>query len=189
MKRISKILIICGILSILTAISLIVINKYEDYEAGILSDNVISKIEENIITINKEEEKTLEIDGNNYLGIIEIPRLNLRLPVMSEFSYDKLRISPCIYYGSITNNDLIICAHSYASHFGYLSMLEQGDIILITDINNNVYAYEVLVKEVLDSKSVSEMINNDFDLTLYTCSSSGLERITIRANRLYDKNI
>ena len=75
-----------------------------------------------------------------------------------------------------------------ASHimrvFKYLKELKQGDKIIITDSNNEVYIYEVLELEVLEATDVEKMINNDFDLTLYTCTDGGLRRLAVRSNRI-----
>ena len=62
--------------------------------------------------------------------------------------------------------------------------LKQKDNIIFTDVDGYTYIYEVLEIEILNPKEVSKMINNDFDLTLYTCTSDGLNRITIRCNRV-----
>ena len=40
------------------------------------------------------EMPTVEIDGDAYIGTLEIPALNLTLPVMSEWSYPKLKTAP-----------------------------------------------------------------------------------------------
>ena len=50
----------------------------------------------------------------------------------------------------------------------------------------NIYKYEVLEIEILNPKEVSKMIDNNFDLTLYTCTNDGLNRITVRCNRIID---
>ena len=42
----------------------------------------------------------IEIDGQWYIGVLEFPSIGLSLPVMSEWSYSRLKISPCRYYGS-----------------------------------------------------------------------------------------
>ena len=127
---------------------------------------------------------SISINGYNYLGTITIPRLNLELPVMDEYDYNRLKKAPCRYYGSIYTNDLIICAHSYRTHFGYLDRLKQKDMIVFTDIDGINYFYEVLEIEILKPTEVDKMINNDFDLTLYTCTSDGNNRITVRCNRI-----
>lgn len=63
-------------------------------------------------------------DGEEYVGTITIPTLNIELPVMFEYSYTRLKKAPCRYYCNIYTNDLIICAHSYKTHFGELNRLK-----------------------------------------------------------------
>ena len=65
--------------------------------------------------------------------------------------------------------------------------LNQKDIVIFRDINGINYIYEVLEIEILNPKEVSKMIDNEFDLTLYTCTNDGLNRITIRCNKLNKK--
>lgn len=195
MNKLGKILIIIGIIFITLSLSLFIYNNHEENNAGKKSEIALDKIKNNITEVdnnNQEIDETKEmkianINGNDYIGTISIPTLNLELPIMSEYDYELLKIAPCRYYGSIYTNDLIICGHSYKTHFKYLSKLKQKDLIIITDINGNNYIYEVLEIETLKPTQVSEMINNDFDLTLYTCTNDGQNRITIRCNRVIDK--
>jgi len=196
MNKIGKIFIIVGLFLITLSISLIINNRYDEYNAGIQSQEVLDTLKENynednlkvVNTITNEikDMKTTNIDGYDYIGWITIPTLNLELPIMSEHDYTRLNIAPCRYYGSIYTNDLIICAHSYETHFKNIDKLNQNDLIVITDINGNIYKYEVLEIEILNPKEVSKMIDNDFDLTLYTCTNDGLNRITVRCNRIID---
>jgi len=106
---------------------------------------------------------------------------------MSECNYKNLKIAPCRYYGSPNTFDLILCAHSYKKHFRYIGTLEKGASIIFKDINGNSYIYEVVKQEVLEATDVKKMIENDYDLTLYTCTKDGLKRITVRCNRINDK--
>ena len=41
------------------------------------------------------EMPTVKLDGRNYLGVLKIPALGLELPVMTDWSYPKLKIAPC----------------------------------------------------------------------------------------------
>lgn len=79
----------------------IYINKLADFE----SEKALKQIE------NKEE--IINIDRDNYLGIITIALFELKLPVKSDWSYELMKTSPNRYYGSIETNDLVICAHQY----------------------------------------------------------------------------
>lgn len=194
--KIGKYLIIIGIILIFSSLVIVVYNSYLELNAGIKSRDVINVIKDNInndsevIKLNNNENSdmsVMNIDGYDYIGTIVIPKINLELPVMSDYDNEKLNIAPCRYYGSVYSDDLIICAHSYKTHFKYISNLVQGDRILFIDINGENYVYEVLEIEVLNPDDVNEMIDNDFDLTLYTCTNDGLNRITVRCNRLIDK--
>jgi len=198
MNKIGKLFIAVGILLIICSLSLLVYNNYEENEAGIKSEAALSVIKtnfnENVNIVNEtnnlEEIKkmsTININGYDYIGSLTIPNLNLELPIMSEYDNKSLKIAPSRYYGSIYTDDLIICGHSYKTHFKYLSNLEQGDKVIFTDVNGKNYTYEVLEIEVLEPNDVDLMINNNFDLTLYTCTNDGLNRITIRCNRSTNK--
>ena len=126
------------------------------------------------------EMPTIEIDGNLYVGTLLFPALDLDLPVMSNWSYQGLKISPCIYSGSIYNGNAVIAAHNYVSHFGRISVLEPGDTVYFTDVDGNVFRYEIIVQEVLAPTAITEMIDSRADLTLFTCTISGSSRFTLR---------
>lgn len=189
--KIGKLFIIIGITLIISSVIVIMHNSYLELNAGIKSKDAIKIIKNNInkedyIQINNKEYKemsTTNINGYEYIGIIHIPALNIELPVLSDYDKVKLNIAPCRYYGSIYTNDLIICAHSYKTHFKYLNKLVQGDIVIFTDVYGNNHIYEVLEIEILSPDEVQEMIDSEFDLTLYTCTSDGLNRVTIRCNK------
>ena len=180
--------LIIGITLISLSTILFVKNNYEETQAGIASDEILKNIKNDeikneTITINNKKE-TITIGNYNYIGTLLIPSLNLELPIIDKCDYKRLKNAPCKYYGAIKTNDLIICGHSYKKHFKYLKELKQGDKIIITASNNEVYIYEVLELEVLEATDVEKMINNDFDLTLYTCTDGGLRRLAVRSNRI-----
>lgn len=183
----SKILILIGFIFILISFSLIIYNKYEDKKAGKKAKETVDKIEEKLSTIKDEkidEIKIINIDGYDYIGKINIPVLNLELPIMSDWDYKKMKISPCRYYGSFITNDLVICAHAYQNFFANIKTLKQKDKLILTDMLNNEYIYEVELVEVLSSYEIKEMIESEFDLTLFTCTDDNQNRITVRLNRI-----
>ena len=181
-------LVIIGVLFLIIAGSLVFYNNYENKKAGLKSKEAYNKIQDVLKEINEEndikEMKVVNIDGNEYIATINIPSLNLELPVMSDWDYNKMKTSPCRYYGSIFTNDLVISAHSYDNLFGRIKTLNQGDLLILTDMNHDEYVYEVEVIEVLSPNDVKEMIESEFDLTLYTCTSDTLNRVTVRLNRV-----
>lgn len=130
------------------------------------------------------EMPTMKIDGNLYIGYIELPTLNLSLPVMSDWSYPQLRIAPCRYFGSVYDDTLVILAHNYARHFGSINKLSAGDPVQFVDASGNIYSYTVAKLETLEKYDVNEMIQSDYDLSLFTCTYGGKYRTTVRLNRI-----
>ncbi len=124
-----------------------------------------------------------EIEGNLYIGTLEIPALDVEIPVMSTWSYPQLRIAPCRYQGSAYLDNLIICAHNYDVHFGGLKHLEPGDAIAFTDAEGNVFSYQVETTEILEPTDIEKMESGGWDLTLFTCTIGGEYRVTVRCEK------
>ena len=121
-----------------------------------------------------------DVDGQKYIGVLRIPDLSLELPVISNWSYPNLKNAPCRYAGSAYMNNMVIAAHNYYSHFGHLKDLSPGDEVTFTDVDGNVFQYEVSALEILSPFAVEEMTSGDWDLTLFTCTVGGLSRVTVR---------
>lgn len=119
------------------------------------------------------------IKGYSYIGYLSIPKLELELPVMAHWNYNRLQIAPCRYTGSVRGEDLVIMAHNYASHFGRLSELAEGDSVVFTDMDGIATVYQVVAQDVLSATAVEEMTAGVFDLTLFTCTYGGKSRMTV----------
>lgn len=126
-------------------------------------------------------EKT--VGGRDYIGVLSIPSLDLELPVLSRWSYPNLKVAPCRYSGSLYRNDLIICAHNYASHFGKLKNLRVGDTAIFTDMDENVVNFQLAAQETIQPEDLEAMEAGDWDLTLFTCTVGGQSRVTVRFQR------
>ena len=125
-----------------------------------------------------------EIDGQEYIGYLSIPVLELELPVISEWDYDRLKIAPCRQYGSTKTDDLVIAAHNYASHFGRLAQLRTGDLLTFTDMDAETILYGVVTVDVLEPTAVDTVKDSEFDLVLYTCTYGGENRVAVFCDRI-----
>ena len=132
------------------------------------------------------EMPTVEIDGYDYIGYLDVPSLELSLPVMSEWSYPQLKIAPCRYAGSVYLDDMILAAHNYDRHFGRLKNLEGGELVRFTDVDGNVFDFSVTELELLWPEQTEEMLSGEWDLTLFTCTLGGRQRVTVRCDRIED---
>lgn len=206
-KRIvSVILIICGILLVVSAFALTGYNLWDDQRAGNEAKVVFEELENlranqdnsnqdnsnsdmfipDYILNPKMDMPAAEIQDNRYIGTITIPALEIELPVMETWSYPQMQIAPCRYSGTAYLNNLIICAHNYASHFGRLGNLQKGDTVIFTDMDSNEFKYQVENIEALSGIAVEEMESGDWDLTLFTCTLDGQTRVTVRCNTVDD---
>ena len=122
-----------------------------------------------------------EINGYGYIGYLSIPALQLDLSVMSEWDYGRLKISPCRYYGSTKTDNLVIAAHNYRFHFGYLGHLKPGETVVFTDMESEKHIYQVTAVEQLMPTDVDKVKDSGDDMILYTCTYGGAKRITYGA--------
>lgn len=121
-----------------------------------------------------------EIDGRNYIGVLEIPAIELKLPVTEDWNYYLLRKAPCRYSGTAYAGNFIIAAHNYTSFFSRLKELDLGHEVIFYDTEGNRFDYFVAALETLEPKDVEEMKAGDWDLTLFTCTPGGQYRVTVR---------
>lgn len=190
-----------GAVLILSALLLFLHNRREDIRAGEEAENLVQRVEAVIQekptaeTFGPEDptEDVMEtvpgdmpitvLDGYGYIGYLEIPSQWLKLPVMSEWDYDRLQIAPCRQYGSTYTDDLVIAAHNFGNHFGRLKNLVEGDIVTFTDMDGVVNTYSVTALSTVAPDNVEAVIASGHDLVLYTCTKGGKTRVTAFCDR------
>jgi len=131
------------------------------------------------------EMPTVEIEGRFYIGTLEIPEFELKLPVLEEWNYPNLRVAPCRYTGSVYNDDMILAAHNYGAFFGRLQNLEPGDEVIFTDADGNSFSYEAVFMETLAPTEVEVMKSDQWDLTLFTCTYDLRNRVAVRCQKSF----
>ncbi len=194
MKKLSLALILSGVIVIVGALGFVVFNLADSLRAKRAAETLLSSIADTIDEQQAPESQphpdgdtvpempVLEKDGLRYIGVIDIPSLSLSLPVLAEWSYDLLKVSPCYYSGSYFTNDLVICAHNYRYHFGRLLRIAIGAEIYFTAVNGETHRYIISNRETLRPDENDRMITADgsWDLTLFTCYLGGQTRCTLR---------
>lgn len=192
--------IVIGVVLLLAALGLYGYNRYEDAQAGAEAQVVVQDLEQKLEqTVSKAEstetssdsEEMLSpelpvvmLDGYDYIGVISIPAIDIKLPVMSNWSYPKLKISPCREFGSSRTDDLVIAAHNYESHFGKLGSVSVGDNVIFTDMDGVENHYIVQKTDILQPTDVDAVEHSGYDLVLYTCTYGGKTRITVFCDRI-----
>ena len=203
-NRIGNILKGAGLILVTAAVLLLVYNLWDGHRARESEEAILAeylqenkKASESPDASDKEDEQNIpdyilnpDMDMPEYtlkslgdvacIGILEIPALNLELPVISSWSYSSLRLAPCRYSGSAYKGNLVIAAHNYQSHFGGLRTLPEGSEVFFTDAVGNRFSYYVAVTEALTPLSVDDMTSGEWPLTLFTCTLDSQNRVTVR---------
>ena len=200
MRKVSPgvICILLGCIFLLAALGLYGYNRYEDAQAGAEAQTVVQDLQEKVKVVEQNtaaepaaidpssltpELPVVELDGYEYVGYVSIPAIGIDLPVMSEWSYPKLKISPCRQFGSSRTDDLVIAAHNYESHFGKIGTLALGDEVRFTDMDGIENHYTVSAIEVHEPTDVDAVEHSGHDLVLYTCTYGGKTRVVVFCDR------
>ena len=183
-KKSGVILISLGAVLILAALLLLLYNRSEDRRAGQEAESLLEDVRSSMAANadpDPQEEPVEEITYD-YAGVIAIPDLSLELPVIDQWSYARLKVAPCRQSGAAADGDLVIAAHNYKSHFGYLDRLEPGASVIFTDMEGTVYRYaveEIRQLEPEDAEDVSSVFSSEYPLVLYTCTPGGKARVAV----------
>ena len=195
-NQIGKIFTITGLLLFAAALALSTYNLWDSYRAEQSREKLLEEYRDKNQNISDEGEQTEEsdgqipdyqlnpemempeitledLDGAACIGVLEIPKIDLKLPVLSEWSYPLLKKAPCRYSGSAYLDNLVIAAHNYRTHFGKLKELETGDEVIFTDAAGNRFEYNVAAVEALTPQSVEDMTLGEWALSLFTCTLDG----------------
>lgn len=183
--------IVLGAVLILVAMGLCVFNIITDSRAGKLAEEVAAQLpteqaelRENEIPDYKLNPKMnmpkMNIDGMDYIGVLFIDDLGLQLPVLSELSSRNLMKAPCRYKGTAYRKNMIIAGINYKSGFGGLNNLALGSVVRFIDTDGNEFFYTLETQENIGGKSIDQMEEGDWDLSLFTCNYRGNTRVTLR---------
>ena len=167
----------------------IILNEVE--QENILEETTIEQ--ENIQ--QEEAQKTVATyttsDGKktyDYIGVINIPSLGIKYPILSSTSEALLKVSVTKYWGPNPNEvgNLVIAGHNYRNtkFFSKLLKIENGAKIEITDLNGKTLEYTVYDTYKVDPNNndcTSQLTNGYTEITLITCTNDNKERFIVKA--------
>ena len=178
-KKKGKVFIVIGLLLIIAALGLTGYNVYEGWKAQQASDEFVSGMD---LDLNggrvapwylDREMPTKKIGNYEFIGMLSIPSANLLLPVINDWSYPALSVSPCRYVGNYFHNDMVVCAHNFQKHFAVLWNIDLGEDVYFMNVEGYLFHYQVSNRETLQPTSVLEMIVNQNNIDDYLDQISG----------------
>lgn len=185
-----------GILLLFLGIGCLSFTYFKTIKSNIFNDKNLKYFEEVDIAENIEEvvdetvpeETTTPVINYNYIGYLDIPKINLKRGFVSLNSkYNSISYNVMLIKGSsmpdVKNGNLILAAHrgnSSVSFFDKLYKLNLGDEANVT-YNDKIYTYK-LVNTYLEAKDGTIAIYRDENkttLTLITCTRGDKKSQTV----------
>lgn len=62
--------------------------------------------------------------------------------------------------------------------------MQEGDEVSFTDMDGNVFLYEVALAETMMPAAIEEMESGGWALTMFTCAIGRVSRVTVRCDRM-----
>lgn len=183
-------LLACSILLVLYFSSKYKIDKNEKLSKSLLNNYDIKTLYSNSNEYSGSRlYPQLDINSDPFvIGLIEIDKINLVYPILSNSTEELLKISPCRFYGPMPNEigNLCIAGHNYVDNklFSKINLLNNNDIIKIYDLSGNSLDYIIYDKYEVEINNIS-CINQDTngfkEVTLVTCNNVKGTRVILKA--------
>lgn len=140
-------------------------------------------------------------DRNRYItsawpveAILNIEKIDLLLPIIEGTRAEYLDVSPGSVLGASKpweSGNYSVAGHrslTYGRHFNRLNELDINDIIVVTDLNDISYTYQVYKTSIVHETETEVLLNNGYDeITLITCDPIGEKnpeyRLVIKAKK------
>ena len=128
----------------------------------------------------------LEINGADYVALLEIPAQGVVLPVSDQWNSMGLSNSPARFSGSAYDKSLVIGGVDHPRQFGFCDEIEHDAVLNITDMTGAQFSY--IVSRIDRSKHAQTqwLQNEEYDLTLFCRSAYSMEYIAVRCILAYN---
>ena len=194
MKKVYNLIIAVLIVALIVVVAMIVIR----YGGNYLNEKEVSSSLETIEEeLNKEETQQseslpeLEFKGYKVEGIIEIPKINIKYPIIDHTNEETMKVSITKFWGPQANE---IGNYTVAGHnnkdgtiFGKTKYLQIGDKIKLTNLKNKTIEYEIFKIYSIDPDDVScveSVENGTREITLITCTNGHKNRLVTKARQI-----
>lgn len=156
--------------------------------------NVVMEIEEqflNNMNTNNAEPIKMQYNGYDVVGIINIPSINIKYPIINKTNDTTMKYSITKFSGGDINSigNFTVAGHNNlnGTMFGKVKRLKIGDEIKMTDLYNNTVTYQIFDIYSVDPNDVScleSVDENTREITLITCTNGHLNRLITKAREI-----
>jgi len=182
-KRGALLLLISGIVLMVGAVAGVVIHHFSVKNAGSQARKTVQTLYRLMPEVRpgvlddriNVEMPALEVDGRDYVGIIEVLKYDRTLPIAAKWDAGAVDRFPCRYTGSIYDGTLIIGGSDNEGQFDFMKLITGGDAVHITDVTGTRYAYVVTDIQKSDNVSTANLTSKDTDLVFYARNTYSLD--------------
>lgn len=220
-KKVYRIQFILSVILVLILGSYYIYQEYDKYKNEKLSQEILANVDVStneddtamqnegdvlVVILDDNQEDTSSSEsaafssevqttaaGTKYstVAIINIPKIGVNYPVLSEASDELLKIAPNKFWGPEPNQvgNFCIVAHNYRNtkFFSKVPTLVNGDIIELTDLSGKTLKYSVYDKYTVDPEDVactSQLTGGKKEVTLITCTNDSKQRVIVKARAI-----
>ena len=193
-KKVYDVLLVIFIIAAIIVGTLIVIkygkNRINENEIAASLEELNQKFA-NLSGGNQEETIDQYYKDYHIEGIIEIPKIEIKYPILETTNDDSMKISITKFFGPNVNDigNFTMAGHNNrdGTMFGKTKRLEIGDIIKMTDLKNHTVDYEIFKIYSTDPNDVSiveSVKEGTREITLITCTNGHRNRLITKAREI-----
>jgi sortase A len=190
MKKLSKYLPFLGVILILTSVVLLLVPALRQKQ----TNRILTQLEQRIPQRTTGYEgiyadpamPALELDGTDYVGVLDLPGYGIQLPVAGVWDTGKLGAHPCLFWGSAYDGTLVIGGNADKGQLDCCGKVNLGDRIRFTDMTGAQFDYAVAWVDRSDDAEASWLMKEENDLTIFTRDPYSLQYIAVRCDLLLD---
>lgn len=189
-NKIAAVAMILGIVLIMASLAIVAahhfLQKNATEQIQTIAAEIKSMMSEETYGIpgdhNDPEMPVVEIGGNDFVGLIEVPKFNKILPLYSSWEKSKITDFPCRYMGSMYDGSLIVGTVEDHGQFDIAKGIAGGDELTFTDVTGLKYNY--IITDAYKTKDVSTeaLTAIDGELVLFVRSTYGTDYMIICCN-------
>lgn len=191
MKKFCDILLVLLII-VAIVVGILICNKYIGRQKNEKKlSEIVTAIENIDVAKAQKKQEEIKVEGYEVEGIIEIPQINIKYPIINETSDAAMKVSITKFWGNKINE---IGNYTMAGHnnkdgtmFGKTKYLEIGDTIKMTDLSLNTIEYEIFKIYTIDPDDVTcveSVESNTREITLITCTNGHKNRLITKAREI-----
>ena len=191
MKKVINIILTILIIMAIVVTGIIIYNYVISKQNDDNLAEVVTEIEEQFTANEGQQAANVQYNGYDVVGIIEIPSINIKYPIINKTNDTTMKYSITKCSGGDINSigNFTVAGHNNlnGTMFGKVKRLQIGDEIKMTDLYNNTVTYQIFDIYSVEPNDVScleSVDENTREITLITCTNGHLNRLITKAKEV-----